>query len=316
MIVRDILTPQALAMLTTIADEGSLAAAARAMNLVPSALTYRVRQIEDALDVLLFDRSARKVVLTEAGQELINEGARILADLDAIANRVKRVATGWESQITIAYDSLISHRVMLELCERFFALDPPTQLKLTSHTLTGTWESLAFGECDLAIGGIVDQSRVAGIQSKPLGDVAFVFAVAPHHPLANAAEPLRDEIIQQYRAIAVADSATRSQPITVGLLSGQRVMTVPTMQLKLEAQLRGLGCGFLPECAAAPLLKSGRLVVKRTQRTARISKVSYAWHTSRRAARTGNQLGNALTWWLKQLENQKTRHALLFEHSG
>ncbi len=52
---RDVLTPDALAMLQTVVDTGSFAAAARHLDLVPSALSYRVRQIEDALDVLLFD---------------------------------------------------------------------------------------------------------------------------------------------------------------------------------------------------------------------------------------------------------------------
>ena len=63
---RDVLTPAALSMLQVIAETGSFAAAARAINMVPSALTYRVRQIEDALDVLLFDRSSRQAQLTEA----------------------------------------------------------------------------------------------------------------------------------------------------------------------------------------------------------------------------------------------------------
>ena len=40
---------------------------------MPSALTYSVRQLEDALDVLLFDRSSRQAVLTSAGQELLHE---------------------------------------------------------------------------------------------------------------------------------------------------------------------------------------------------------------------------------------------------
>jgi hypothetical protein len=57
---RDVLTPDSLAMLQVIADTGSFAAAARQLGLVPSALTYRVRQIEDALDVLLFDRSSAR----------------------------------------------------------------------------------------------------------------------------------------------------------------------------------------------------------------------------------------------------------------
>ena len=59
---RNALTPEALAMIDTIARTGSFAAAARALDLVPSALTYRVRQIEDALDVLLFDRTGRASV--------------------------------------------------------------------------------------------------------------------------------------------------------------------------------------------------------------------------------------------------------------
>ena len=106
---RDVLTPESLEMLQLIAQTGSFAAAARQYDLVPSALTYRVRQIEDALDVLLFDRSSRNAKLTVAGQELLREGARILADLDAIAHRVKRVATGWEPQLTIAVDLSLIH---------------------------------------------------------------------------------------------------------------------------------------------------------------------------------------------------------------
>jgi DNA-binding transcriptional LysR family regulator len=60
---RDFLTPDALSMLQSIAEAGSFAAAAREMGMVPSALTYRVRQIEDALDVLLYDRSSRQAKL-------------------------------------------------------------------------------------------------------------------------------------------------------------------------------------------------------------------------------------------------------------
>ena len=102
---RDVLTPEALAMLDTIASTGSFAAAARALNVVPSALTYRVRQLEDALDVLLFDRSSRQAHLTTAGAELLREGECLLQDIDAIANRVKRVATGWEPHFTIAVEA-------------------------------------------------------------------------------------------------------------------------------------------------------------------------------------------------------------------
>ncbi len=261
---RDVLTPDALAMLQTIAAEGSFAAAARALGLVPSALTYRVRQIENALDVLLFDRSSRQAKLTEAGAELLREGTRLLNEIDAVANRVKRVATGWESQLTIAVDTIISRKTMMELCSAFFALKPPTRIRLREEALSGTIQALVSGQADLAIGVGLEHGIVAGLNTKPLGRVGFVFVVAPHHPLAALPEPLTDDVIQQFRAVAVADSIQRGAGVTFGLLSGQDVFTVATMQAKLEAQLRGMGSGFVPEPMARAHIQAGHLVVKKS----------------------------------------------------
>nr|WP_315479417.1 LysR family transcriptional regulator [uncultured Rhodoferax sp.] len=306
---RDFLTPDALSMLQTIAVAGSFAAAAREMGMVPSALTYRVRQIEDALDVLLYDRSSRQAKLTEAGAELLREGARLLEEIDAVANRVKRVATGWEPQLTIAIDTVISKPTMMELCESFFSQSPPTRIRLREETLSGTLEALTRGQADLAIGVAPDSARTAGVHSKPLGHITFVYAVAPHHPLANAPEPLSDEVIQKHRAVAVADSISRGLGQTFGLLSGQDVFTVPTMHAKLDAQLRGLGGGNLPRCMADSYIDTGRLVVKRTERAQRQVPLHYAWRLNKTT-----QQGKALQWWLSQLESPTTRDALLEEH--
>jgi DNA-binding transcriptional LysR family regulator len=306
---RDFLTPDALAMLQTIASAGSFAAAAREMGMVPSALTYRVRQIEDALDVLLYDRSSRQAKLTEAGAELLREGARLLEEIDAVANRVKRVATGWEPQLTIAIDTVISKPTMMELCESFFSQSPPTRIRLREETLSGTLEALTRGQADLAIGVGPDSARTAGVHSKPLGHLTFVYAVAPHHPLANAPEPLSDEVIQKHRAVAVADSVSHGSGQTFGLLGGQDVFTVPTMHAKLDAQLRGLGGGNLPRCLADSYIDTGRLIVKRTERSQRQVPLHYAWRLSKTT-----QQGKALQWWLSQLESPATRNALLEEH--
>lgn len=62
------LTPELLEMVRLIAQTGSFAAAARALGKVPSAVTYSVRQLEEQLDVLLFDRRSRQAQLTEAGR--------------------------------------------------------------------------------------------------------------------------------------------------------------------------------------------------------------------------------------------------------
>lgn len=305
---RDVLTPDALAMLETIAKAGSFAAAARASHMVPSALTYRVRRIEDALDVLLFDRGSRQARLTEAGQELLREGARLLADIDAVANRIRRVATGWEPQFTIAVDSIIVRATVMELCQSFFALKPPTSLKLRSETLSGTLEALASGQADLALGVAVQAGSRADLQRESLGSVRFVFAVSPQHPLALAPEPLTDETIRPYRAVALADSTQRGGGLTVRLLPGQEVMTVPDLPAKLDAQLRGLGVGFLPTCLAQPYIDTGRLVVKQVEQGEHQLQFCYTWRKSGR----GGQ-GRALQWWLEQLQSPVTRAALLTE---
>lgn len=305
---RDVLTPDALSMLQAIARTGSFAAAARAIGVVPSALTYRVRQIEEALDVLLFDRSTRQARLTPAGDELLSAGGHVLEAIDAMANRVKRVATGWEPQLTIAADSIVSQTTLMELCESFFAMGPPTRLRLREETLSGTLFALTSGQADLAI-GVAEATNNSDIHTRPLGDAHFVYAVAPHHPLATATEPLSDSVLRQHRAIAAADSIPRGNGITIGLFDGQDVFTVTTMRAKIDAQLRGLGGGHVPECMAADYIASGRLVVRRTERAPRMVRMHYAWRGASRSRQ-----GRALQWWLKQLDSPATRESLLSRH--
>ena len=304
---RDVLTPEALSLLQAVAQAGSFAAAARELNLVPSAVTYRIRQIEDALDVLLFDRSSRQAKLTEAGTELLREGGRLLLEIDAVANRVKRVATGWESELTIAVDTVISCSTVMELSQAFFELAPTTRLRMRDESLSGTLEALTLGQADLAIGLALEPGNSAGIQTGVLGEVQFVFAMAPHHPLASVKGPLKDDLLQNHRAVAVADSVQRGTAVTLGLLAGQDVLTVPTMRAKLDALLRGLGAGFVPEPMARPYVEAGRLAVKEVQRTSRLVRLSYAW-------RSTASPGRALQWWLAQLESPATRRALLEQH--
>jgi DNA-binding transcriptional LysR family regulator len=308
-------------MMDTIARTGSFAAAARELGKVPSALTYSVRQLEEALDVLLFDRSSRQAQLTAAGTELLHEGRRLLNEMDAVANRVRRVASGWESQLSISVEDILSTPTVFDLVQAFCGVragpgdrgGPPTRLRLRTDVLTGTWEALITGQVDLAIGVSALHANPGGVELRPLGDITFVFCVAPHHPLATMPEPLTDAQLVHHRAVAVADTAQRLAPMTVNLLPGQDVLTVPNMRAKLEAQLRNLGCGFVPEPLARPHIEAGRLVRKDTARANLVGSMHYAW----RAERGGTLgLGRALQWWLQQLESPATRRALLERHAG
>ena len=346
---RNVLTPDALAMMDVIARTGSFAAAARELGKVPSSLTYSVRQLEDALDVLLFDRRSRQARLTAAGVELLTEGRRLLEQMDAVASRVKRVGAGWESQLSIAADGLISRITMFELCEAFYSLPPVrtvparghspaaatardaeptgppatlggpgTRLRLRTEVMTGTWEALTSGQVDLAVGVGTDRGLPPGVQMKELGSMPFVFAVAPHHPLAQCMAPISDAELMRHRAVAVADSAQRLAPMTVNLLPGQDVLTVSSIQLKIEAQLRCMGCGFVPEPLVREHLAAGRLVARPVQRPTQSARLGYAWRTPAAdapGAARKPQLGLALRWWLAQLDSPTTRLALIERHS-
>jgi DNA-binding transcriptional LysR family regulator len=320
---RQALTPEALVMVDAIARSGSFAAAARELGKVPSALTYGVRQLEEALDVLLFDRSSRQAQFTPAGLELLHEGRRLLQELGAVANRVRRIACGWEAELSISVDDVVSATTVFELIDAFCAQradadpevpasGPPTRLKLRTDVLAGTWEALVSGQVDLALGVAGRFEQAALIELRPLGTMRFVFCVASHHRLANLPEPLADAELVRHRAVAVVDTAQRLPRLTVNLLPGQDVLTVPSMRAKLEALLRGLGCGFVPEPLARPQLEAGRLVERATTRMPKPAELAYAW----RAERGAVGLGRALQWWLAQLESPMTRQALLERHAG
>jgi len=334
---RHVLTPDALMMMDAIARTGSFAAAARELGKVPSALTYNVRQLEEALDVLLFDRSSRQAQPTAAGLELLHEGRRLLQEMEAVANRVKRVASGWEATLSISVEDILSTSTMFDLVEAFCHLrpepgsgqGPATRLCLRSDVLAGTWEALISGQVDLAIGVAGEHPNPGGVEVRPLGEVPFVFCVAPGHALTRVAsmegldggsirssigyttaQPLEHDQLVAHRAVAVADTAQKLQPLTRNLLPGQDVLTVPTMRAKLEALLRGLGCGYLPEPLARPWLAAGRLVRLQTVSGEPVAQLHYAW----RAERGPASLGRALQWWLAQLDSPTTRRALVERH--
>jgi DNA-binding transcriptional LysR family regulator len=278
--------------------------------------------------VLLFDRRSRQAKFTAAGEELLNEGRRLLAEGAAVAQRVKRVASGWETQLAVAVDDVISRRTLFELCEAFYALDPQgkagagalgnggpgTRLKLRTEVLAGTWEALVSGQADLAI-GVGIEGPPPGVALEPMGELSFVFAVSPHHPLAQASEPISDVELLRWRAVAVADSAQHMSPLTVNLLPGQDVLTVSSMAAKIEALQRGLGCGWVPEPMVREQLAAGQLLQKRILRPNVPPKMGYAWRCGA-GKRERASLGLALQWWLKQLAVPTTRSALLQRHGS
>lgn len=297
------LTLDALAVLDAIARKGSFAAAAEELYRVPSAITYTVNKLEQDLKVNLFDRSGHRAKLTPAGEKLLQDGRHLLRAAQELELSVKRVATGWEAELTLAMDDLIPLSKIYPLVSDFYAGNVGTQLRITTEVLGGSWEALATGCADLVIGASGEGSPGGGYATRLLGDMEFVFVVPPGHPLASATAPLTSEDILQHRAIAAADSSRNLPPRTSYLLSGQDVLTVPCMRTKLEAHRLGLGVGFVPRSLVEDDLATGRLIMKEVACPAPAPRLFIAWR--------GAHTGKALAWFLERLEDEKLLACLM-----
>ena len=291
------LSIESLEVIDAIARKGSFAAAAESLFRVPSALTYTVRKLEEDLGLSLFDRSGHRAILTKAGEELIKEGRPLLEAAQVLESRVKRVATGIETDITIAISDLFSNTAILQALADFYLQDFGTRVKLTREVFGGSWDALITGRADISMGAPGDIPSGGGYATKLIGNLDFVFAVAPQHPLASLKEPLNSQNIIQYRAVAVADSSRNLPPRTTGILTGQDVLTVHNMESKLEAQIMGLGVGYVPKHLALRYAKAGKLIIKTVAESRNIAPTYIAWRNN--ADKTS---GKAQQWLLKRLE--------------
>ena len=300
------LSIEALEVIDAIARKGSFAAAAESLFRVPSALTYTVRKLEDDLGVKLFDRSGHRATLTEAGAELLKEGRYLLEAAQVLECRVRRVATGIETDISIAISDLFSTQPIFDVLAEFYGQQFGTRVKLSREVFGGSWDALISGRADISIGAPGEAPPGGGIATHPLGHVEFVFAVAPKHPLAAMPEPLSQADIVQHRAVAAADSSRNLPPRTSGILSGQDVFTVPDMQAKLAAQIAGLGVGYLPAKMATQAAQQGLLVIKQVLEPKTLVTGFLAWHSHRKVS-----MGKSQQWLLKRFEKLTLDQLLL-----
>ena len=297
------LTVNELALLEAIRDSGSLSRAAVKLGRAPSSVSHAVRQLEERFDALLFDRRRYRLQLTPAGQLLADEAARLMLDVSRLTQRVKQVASGWEDRLHIVSDEILEFELMLPLIQAFDRLDSGVTLRFTHEVLGGTWEALREGRADLIVGATNEPQSMPNLQWSALGEMEWLFAVSRRHPLAKVKVPLRQDQIQQHRAVVVADTARGASARAYGRVGGQAVLAVPSMRAKILAQRDGLGVGWVPRHRVASLLERGELVEKATETPREPNLLYLAWR--------GGHEGRALQWWLDALRQPKMAQALM-----
>lgn len=287
------LTLDALETLDAIAEHGSFARAAEALHRVPSAVTYTVQKLESDLNVPIFDRSGKRARLTPAGETLLERGRELLRQAESLENTVKSVAHGWETRLTLAVDEIVPLERLFPAIAEFDAQRCGTRLRFTHEIFGGAWDALIDRRADLAIGAPGEMPPGHGLTTRKLGSARFVFACAPHHPLAEAPEPIPAEAIARYRAVVAADSSRKLAPRSGGIQTGQDILAMPTLAAKIAAQVAGLGVGWLPTHLAQPYLADGRLIARGVETPREATRLHLAW-------REGDE-GRALQWFRERV---------------
>lgn len=293
-----------LLILDAIERLGSFTAAAAALHRVPSALSHAVAKLEGDLGITLFRREGRKATLNEAGRTLLDDGRHLLRAASELERRVQRIADGWEAELRIALDAVIPIERIFPLLKRFYAAGHGTQIRLSGEVLGGTWDALATGRADLAIGAPGDPPSRSGIATKLLCTrTDFVFAMAPDHPLAAWPGAIPASELLRHRAVVVADTSQELDARTIGLLEGQDILRVPDIRAKLAAQVAGLGIGHVPRWLAEPEIAAGRLV----ERPLANPRAAFPLHTAWRT----RQDGQALRWFVEELASDEVTGTLI-----
>ncbi len=287
------ITLDALEVLAAIDRKGSFAAAAQELFRVPSAISYTIQKLEQDLDIVLFRKEGRKAVLTQAGKVLLEQGRDILEATERLAVAAKTTHSGWEPVFNIAVDSLLSFEVIYPLIAKFYQVQPDIEINLYEEVLGGAIEAIATERADLVIGVGEQPTPQPGLIIKNLQQIDWVFAVAPHHPLAQAPQPVSRQLIEQHRFIVVRDSARYQAPQSRRLCSKRPVLSVPTISEKINAQCAGLGVGFLPKHRIQNHLQQGLLLALELDGEIPQEAINLAWKASNR--------GKVLHWFIEGL---------------
>ena len=278
-----------LIILDALEKEGSFAAASAKLYKTPSALSYTVHRLESDLNIQILDRSGHRARFTRTGQMLLEKGREVLHTVRELEKQAIKLHEGWENELVIGVDDTFPFSLLAPLIESFYQHHSVTRLKFINGVLGGSWDALIQGRADIIVGAMHEPPSSSDFSVARLGELEQIFAVAPHHPLAEEAEPLSRSTIKRYRAIVVGDSSPLAAATATQLLDDQEAITVFDFKTKLELQISGLGCGYLPRYLAQRFLESGALIEKKEAAQILFEPVWMGWNEQ--------TAGLASAWW-------------------
>ncbi len=184
-LIRSRLKMRQIALLAHLDDERCVMRAAEAVGMTQPAASKLLREIEDALQVQLFERHARGIVPTSSGEILVRHARSILSEINLAQQELATLKSGLSGQasvgtITAPAASLVPHAIGL-LKRKHPGLLVSVELDHSRPLL----EKLLQGQLDVLVARLPDVAGTENLQFEPLADERHVVLAGAQQPLAG-----------------------------------------------------------------------------------------------------------------------------------
>ena len=237
----------------TVAETGHMTRAAERLGIQQPPLSLQIRALEQQLGVRLLRRHPKGVDLTEEGQAFLGEARRLLADAEALQQRMARMARGELGRLSIGFTSSAATHAFtpqtLRECRRRF---PELTLDLSEANAAELSEALAAGRLHAAFVR-VPVAQPPGITMHTLLREPVVAALPLDHPLAADTTPLPLQALHEQPLILVRrPGAPGLYANLLALCARQGVLPlvaaeVERMLTNLNLVAAGVGLSVVPE---------------------------------------------------------------------
>ena len=164
----------------TVAEKGSISAAAEALYISQSAVSQAVRQLEEQLQIRLFTRGSRGVSLTGEGQmllEYVNRGLGLIENGEEKLQQVRELAAG---ELTIGASDTVTKTYLLPKLEAFHKAYPDIRIRILNGTTRMVLDYLHAGQVDVAFASEMQDEGVYRVRR--CLDTHMLFVASPEYP--------------------------------------------------------------------------------------------------------------------------------------
>ncbi|MBR0645483.1 LysR family transcriptional regulator [Plastoroseomonas hellenica] len=242
-----------LDLFLSVADEGSIAAAAERKNIAASAVSRRLQELELQMDTPLVLRHARGVKLTPAGEALHRHAASVFELLSRIRDEMGEHARGARGHIRIATNSSALVASLPEELARYAERFPGIRLEIQELVSPEIERQVRDGVADLGLLGA--GAPCAGLETLPYRRDRLLAVVPAGHPLAARDDIGFGEMLEFPQVGMAAGSSIQQILVEAARRLGQELdlrVTASSFDAVRRMIQAGLGIAVLPEACVEP----------------------------------------------------------------